>query len=362
MKIVAVTCYSNPDYIRARTLRAGLKADKRVRLIVVKNEHKSILRYPEIIWKLLRLRYTQNPDAYLLTFRGQEILPFVLWLAGRRPVVFDEFIVPIALARSELSGRSLVTVFKHFLAYVSTPFYSYWLRRCKYVLADTPAHADFSARTSNINLRQYRYVPIGADEKLFYPSTMSKTELTSLPFQVFFYAKSWAISDLQLVLSAAEQLKNKQEISFLIAGGGNLAANAVQVAQEKGSHLIYRAKIPVDELPSAIRQSALALAGPFSTTTLAQHIVTDKSYQFLACAVASVVGQNEATMAVFTDKDNVLMVPLGDDKALARTINWAASNRDTLVDIGRNGRHLYEKSLSQARINDQLSKLVDNLS
>src|SRR5208282_1914461 len=98
MKLAIITCYHDPDYVRARVLRQSLKQLPNINLIIIKNRHKGLLRYPEIIWKLYKLKIANRPDAYLLTFRGQEMLPFVLLAAGKKPVIFDELIVPIAYA------------------------------------------------------------------------------------------------------------------------------------------------------------------------------------------------------------------------------------------------------------------------
>ena len=81
MKIAVVTCSSDSEITRDRALIAGLKSDQRVRLTVIKNSYQSFLRYPEVIWKLMRARLTRNPNVYVLTYRGRVLLPFVLWLA-----------------------------------------------------------------------------------------------------------------------------------------------------------------------------------------------------------------------------------------------------------------------------------------
>ena len=88
MKIAVITCYFDPDYVRSRTIRSAVRSYPGAQLLVVKNSHKGLLRYPEVVWKLIQLRRRQNPDVYILTFRGQELLPFVLLIAGLRPVIF----------------------------------------------------------------------------------------------------------------------------------------------------------------------------------------------------------------------------------------------------------------------------------
>jgi hypothetical protein len=114
MKIAVVTCYHDPDYVRARSLRAAVAAQPGVKSIVIKNKSKGFLRYPQVLWRMLVVKWRQKPAAFLITFRGQEILPLVLLIAGRTPVWFDEFIVPSAYARAEKHKKSFTILVKHF--------------------------------------------------------------------------------------------------------------------------------------------------------------------------------------------------------------------------------------------------------
>src|ERR1700722_9983150 len=123
MKIAAVTCHSDPENLRARQLRAGLKADKRVRLVVVKNQYRGWLRYPEVIWKLINLRLQQDPAAYVIIYKSLAILPCVLWLAGQRSVVYDEFSVPLLLTDSDLPTRTSREAVRYFLVQFAKPIY-----------------------------------------------------------------------------------------------------------------------------------------------------------------------------------------------------------------------------------------------
>lgn len=362
MKVAVITCYFDPDYVRARTIRAGVKAYPGAQLIVVKNQHKGVLRYPEMIWKLIELRRKQRPDIYLLTFRGQEMLPVVLLVAGLKPVIFDEFIVPIAYATGENHRRSVGTSIKHFLARASEPLYKLWLRQCRVILADTEAHAELSARVSRVNLRQYRVLPVGTDEQVFTPTTLTKDVLITKPFQVFFYGLLMTpLQGVEVIYAAAEQLKDKPDIEFLIVGGNKQTARRVSELATQGVHITYKAWIPFEELQQTIHSSALCLGGPFGGTPQANHVIGTKEYQFLACAAPTVVGDSEVTALFFKDKENALVVPQADPEALAKAISWGALHRSELVDIGRAGRKLYEREFSSEVIAGEIKKLLDEV-
>jgi len=360
MKIAIVTCYSDPDYVRARVLRSALKLLPTVRLTIIKNKHSGLLRYPEVLWKVWQLKRTQKPDVYVLTFRGQEILPFILLIIGKKPLIFDELIVPIAYTNNEHHIKSLTKRLYYFMARRSESMYRRWLRRCYAILADTAAHADLSARTSHVNLSKYTVVPIGTDETLFKPAAQI---VKKTPFQVFYYSTGMQpLHGISYVLEAAELLKDNHDIEFLMVGGKKPLRSAVAAAVQSGAHIRYEAWISFDSLAATMHESGICLGGPFGDTPQAHHVITTKTYQMLAAGCPVLVGASEAVDEFFIDKQNALVVPQADASALAKAFVWAQKHPAELAAIAQNGRILYEKQFSQAAIARILQPLLDELS
>lgn len=357
MKIAVVTCYHDPDYVRARSLRAAVAAQPGVKSIVIKNKSKGFLRYPQVLWRMLVVKWRQKPAVFLITFRGQEILPLVLLIAGRTPVWFDEFIVPSAYARAEKHKKSFTILVKHFLARVSEPLYNFCLRRCDTILSDTLAHAELSARMAEINLSHYLPVPVGTDEKLFKPgSSVKKAE----PFQIFYYTTGMQpLHGISYVLEAAERLAGDRRFQFLLVGGKKPMERAVAASVARGARIEYRSWVAFDELPQIMRESGLCLGGPFGGTPQAEHVITGKSYQSLACEVPTVVGSNVATEPFFKDKVNSIVVPQKDVDALIASYVWAVENPRDLAAIAERGRKLYEKEFSNEALARIIAPLVD---
>lgn len=359
MKIAVVTCYYDVDYVRARSLRAAVAAQPDVTAIIIKNKSKGFLRYPQVLWRMFMVKWRDKPAAFLLTFRGQEILPFVLLIAGRTPVWFDEFVVPSEYAQEKRRSKSFSVKLKNALAQSSGPMYNFCLRQCTAILSDTRAHAELSARLSRINLSRYLSVPVGADEKLFKPS--DKTQKHT-PFQIFYYSTGMQpLHGIDFVLEAAERLAGDRRFHFLIVGGGKQLKAAVEAVVDRGARVEYRAWAAFDELPKLIRQSSLFLGGPFGGTQQAQHVITGKTYQSLACAVPTVVGANESTEAFFTDKVNGLVVPQKDTDALVRAFLWAVDNQWDLAGIAERGQKLYQREFSSDAITRIIAPLVDTV-
>ncbi|HEX4662338.1 MAG TPA: glycosyltransferase [Candidatus Saccharimonadales bacterium] len=357
MKVVIITCYKQPDYVRAKTLRRGLATNKDVELIVVKNTQTGILKYPEVLWKLLKVRLQQQPDVYLLTFRGYEMLPFTLLLAGRKPVIYDEFINPVLVVNEHRSQKTGVVKAAMSVWSIFGSFYYWLIRNCALILTDTQAHAEYTSQHSGIAPARYRAIPVSTDEELFKPRS---TPALHSDFQIFYYGNMLPLHGLTYVLQAAMKLQAYPDISFVLIGGDTATERQVREASENGAHITYKKWVPFNELPQIIHQSDLCLGGPFGNTTQSQVVVTGKTYQFLAAGVPTLVGKTLSS-AAFVNKDNCLVVPQGDSQALADTIVWAYRHRRNLPAIGTRGRATYQQLFSNKAVAADLKQILDQL-
>ena len=353
MKLAIVTCYKQPDYIRAQTLRDGAVAYHGIELITIKNRHLGILRYPETIIKVIAARIRHRPDAYLLTFRGYEILPFLAILTWPKPLIYDEFINPLEWLQEPRDQRWAKFVPKAAFGW----FYRQLLRRCKVILADTDVHADYSQKLSQASKARYVSVPVSTSEALFRPSKIRKPVSNKI-FRVFYYGNMLPLHGLAYVLESADRLKHLP-IEFMLAGGNPKTQKAIQHAKDQGAHVSYIPWIDFKQLPKEIERSDLCLGGPYGGTIQANHVITGKTYQFLACQAPTVVGANKATN-LFKDKQNCLLIPQQDAESLATAIVWAYEHPKQLREIALRGRLLYETNFSQKIVAKRLQAILDS--
>lgn len=350
-RIAVITCYKQPDYVRAVTLRRALEGVPGVQVVVVKNRRTGVLRYPEVAWRTWRMAREAPADAYLLTFRGYELLPWLLRVAGARPVLFDEFINPLEwLAEHRflrLTGRP---------ARILGRAYASLLRRCALVLTDTPQHADFSAGLLRLPRGHFQELPVATDEELFTPGWRPPREP---PFTVFYYGNMLPLHGIDYVAEAAEKLAGRAEIEFLIVGGGAGARARLLRARALGARIRYRPWVAFEDIPGLARAAGLCLGGPFGDTMQARMVVTGKTYQFLAAGAPVVVGTTEAS-GLLRDRHNCLAVPLADAAALTDAIAWAADHPAELAEIAANGSATYKEHFSVAAVTEALrDRLAD---
>jgi len=353
MKIAVITCYRDPDYIRARALRAALASIPGTEVIVIKNSAKGAKRYLEVIRDIIKVRLTRHPDMYILTFRGYEMLPIVRILTMGKVMVFDELVNAVewfVYEHKKLRG---------FGAKLLGWGYRLWANSCRFILADTESHADVSSGISRIDRNKYIVVPVSTDESAFtYREPVQRS--AQQPFRVFFYGYMLPLHGPQYVLRAAELLKDNPNISFLIAGKTEKYQAEIDQAIQNGARIEYRAWVPFDELPEIVAGSAVNIAGPFGQTFQSRHVINGKVFQFLASGNVALIGANKNTDK-FINHVNALVVPQGDAQAIAREIDWAYNHQDLLPAIARAGRKTYDQFYSNEVIAKDLQQMLDKI-
>lgn len=348
--IAVITCQPDPDYVRARAIRAAITEMPDWELLVVKNTQRGVLRYPEVVFKILRTRFTHNPDVYLLTFRGYEMLPWLLLVAIGKRVVFDEFINAVEWAAYEHKKFNPTGFFGNMF----NAIYGFLLRQCDTILTDTEPHADLSSELSNVPRDMYKSIPVGTDETIFYPS---REKSVKTDFHVFFYGNVLPLHGLSTMIEAALLLKYDAKIRFTFVGGKPKHRALIEQAISQGAKITYKTYVPFAELPDYVHGASLCLGGPFGDTFQSHYVVTGKTYQFLAAGAPTVVGASKAS-GVFMDKENSIVVPQGNAQALADAITWAQQHPKELIAIGKAGRKLYEAEFSNAIISRRLAELL----
>jgi glycosyltransferase involved in cell wall biosynthesis len=340
--VTVVTCYRQPDYTRAISLRRAV-AGAGYAVDVVKNRSTGVRRYAEVASQLLRRRGARRPDAYLVTFRAYEILPLVMLLAGGRPVIYDEFINPVEwfveehrkLRAGGLGARLLRSVFRLLM------------RRSAGILADTASHAEHSAELMGIPSDRFTVVPVGADEQTFRPVPVAPRPAG--PLRVLYYGSMLPLHGLDVVLDACLLAAQRIPIELGTIGGDSATMAQIAEAEARGLAVQHRRWVDYERLPDELARFDLLLGGPFGGTPQAQYVVTGKTYQFLASGRPTVIGVNRESGA-FSDRRDALVVPQSDPAALADAFVWAHEHPEELREIGARGRALYERLFSEEHI------------
>jgi glycosyltransferase involved in cell wall biosynthesis len=357
MKIAVVTCYKQKEYVRAKVLRSAL-ADcdvDNLKIFNIRNDTVKWYRYLEVFLKLIKARLKEKPDVYLLTFRGYEMLIFLVLTLNQKPIIFDELINFTEWMQEHDRFKQNSAAYKVFRA-----LYGWFAGKCELIIADTQAHAYYSAELNKLPIKKYVVIPVGTDESVFYPKN---PVLNPTQFNVFYYvfaSKPLPLHGLEYVIESALELKDYKDIKFTLLGGGKRANKLCIEANKKGAHISHEYYHPFNVLAADALASDVTIAGPLGGTLQSSYVITGKTYQFLALGRPVLIGRNKAN-TMFSDKQNALIVTQASSKAITKSILWAKANPKKLEQIGFNGRKTYEAEFSSQEIVSKVKKMVEKI-
>jgi len=358
MKIVSmcyVLSYYSPRYIRTETLIKGLNEIKGIKLYQARNSSKGILRYFETLSKLIVIRILHNPQYYILGFRGYEIFWIVRMITLGKTLIYDHMMSPYDSLINE-SG----TIHKGGLLDRVIRFYEKTiLLASDLVLTDTSIHRHYFHELFGTPISKIEAIPVGTDEDLFRPDVSVNTTSGSGWFEVLYYGSFLPLHGMDVILGAAAILRDKP-IRFTLIGGNRLDLSSFHrmVKQLQLKNVTHIDWVEFEELPKYIARSDLGLGGPFGETGQARRVITGKTYQFLAMARPVAVGKYNGEESGFEDKVNCLVVPQGNEKALAEAILWAFDHKENLGRVGLLGCELYRSKYSIKKISEKLKRVV----
>jgi glycosyltransferase involved in cell wall biosynthesis len=220
------------------------------------------------------------------------------------------------------------------------------------VLTDTDAHKKYFQELFNVNPQKILGIPVGADEELFLHNTQS---LEPVAFEILFYGTFLPLHGVDVILGAASRLRDDR-IHFTLIGSNKSNRYYQMIKQATLVNVTHTEWIAFEDLPQLIAQADIGLCGPFGNTGQAHRVITGKTFQFLAMAKPVIVGEFVGDHG-FEDKVNCLVVPQGDEKALAETIDWAFHHKTEIEQIGQKGYELYQSRYSSNKISEKLKKV-----
>lgn len=334
-----------PSYVRNLLVRRAL-----AQLGRLTEATSSLPAYPLRIASVTAGLIRRRPPADIVWagFFGQPLVPIIKTLYPGRPLVLDAFVSAfdtLCLDRQSVRPNSSLGRVIHRLEQVA-------LTRADVVVTDTAAQAGFLVSQFGLDPRRVIVYRLGYDDDLFKPiPPRSGPDIC-----VFFYGSFLPLHGVEVILAAAKRLKREANIRFVIGGAppGRRKATLGDVPP----NVQLTGYIPYKRLPEYIAAADICLAGPFGATPKANRVITGKTYQFLACGRATILGDNAANRELFTHGRDAWFVPRGDPEGLAEAV--LALSRDPVLraELAAAGRRRAE-DFSPAEQVGQLRWLQD---
>ncbi len=323
---ILFTATREPSYVRNLLVRRTLA--RLGRLTEVTSAWPSYpLRTVAVGARLLARR--PPADVVWAGFFGQPLVPLVKRLYPGKPVVLDAFVsaydtlcLDRQTVRPDSAAGRLIRLFDRMA-----------LTRADVVVTDTAAQGRFLCEHFGLDPRRVVVHRLGYDETVFKPFPAPMRESIA----VFFYGSFLPLHGVDVILRAARLLVDEPRIRFVI--GGAPAGRRQLALYEVPPNVRLVGYIPYSRLPEYIAAADICLAGPFGTTPKASRVITGKTYQFLACQRATIVGDNEANRELFVHGREAWFVPRGKPEDLAQAILLLSRQPEVRNQLAEAGWH-----------------------
>jgi glycosyltransferase involved in cell wall biosynthesis len=298
----------------------------------------------------------QNYDAIILGYSGQfdALLARPLTRLWNVPLVLDVF-VSIHLAAKE---RGLIET-NPLAAQMIYVIESVACEIADLLFLDTPAYVDYFCKTYNLPKKKFRLVPLGANDRVFFPVSGGEK---SKQFQVLYFGKYLPLHGIDTILNAANLLKKETDIQFRMHGTGQLKETALQLARSLGldnvtftGWLEDIARLSYEFAPYDV------CLGAFGDTAASRMTIQNKIYEGLAMRKAVITRDSPIVRRAFKDREHLVLCPPDDPVTLANTIILLKDNSDLCLRVANNGYALFNERYTPVVIGRQVKEHLEEL-
>jgi glycosyltransferase involved in cell wall biosynthesis len=350
-----LTCHRDPW--RGVTDRSQLSLAGKIRRVLAE-----VACFPRLIACYLRM---PPHRLVLIPYLGQ-LGVLILWpwarLRGAR-VVLDAFISlydTVVVDRQLISRWSPIAWALYLLEWLA-------LRTADVVFLDTAAHAGYFERTFHLPAGSVKRVWVGAED-LFAPALPDEARADdgAATFRVLFYGQLIPLHGIGVILKAAALLAAEDaqrpatddvpRVVVRVIGRGQESDRVAELLQRMPpDHVEHIPWIPYDRLPAELQAADLCL-GIFGAGGKASRVIPNKVFQIVAARRPLITADTPAIREWLTESEYLRLIPAGDSKALAESI-------DTLRRLARDPARIRQdlathSVIGPTTVGNQLAQLL----
>ncbi len=297
-----------------------------------------IKAYLQLIQKYYQLA---DHDVLVVGYPGQldVILARILAWVRRKPLAWDVLmsIYLVSVERGLEKENRISIQLLHLLEGLA-------LKLPDMLIIDTRTYADWFCKNYKLRPDRFRLVPIGADDRVFFPMTdgqPSDDKITVL------YAGSFIPNHgVNYIVEAAQWLIGEPNVKFeLIGEGPDLEFARQFVERHQLRNVRFYGWMDKIELTERIKQASICL-GTFGTTPQSMMTVQNKIYETLAMAKPLINGESPAIKLAFKHGEHMYLCKRADGKAIADAIVALWKDPALRETMAQNGYRLFRERYS----------------
>jgi glycosyltransferase involved in cell wall biosynthesis len=350
----------NRAYARNVVIRRGLK-ENGVDVVEcwIDPAFSKIRQCKELISRLSEIK-KDGINAIIAAEMNHRLIP-IIWLFSRLkkiPLIFDPFVSQydsMVFDRKKVKPRSLKALYYYCIDKIS-------MRLAEVLLADTNEHRKYFQETFNIR-KEIRIVPVGADEKVFYPRSKNpgKDKDGFGKCRVLFWGTFIPLHGIQHIIGAAELLKEEKGIEFYLVGDGQTFKAMKNLCDELGLDNVHLLGFVQLGKLADLMDSADVCLGIFGDTAKAKRVVPNKVWAALAMRKAVITGDSLAIRELSGIEQCVYLVPLADAGAIADAVAKLVNDVSLRRDLADKGFSLFKENLTCRQIGKKVKDVIISL-
>lgn len=284
-----------------------------------------------------------------IVIKAYKRIPLILWVQDLWPESLS--------ATGSVTSRHVLSAVKWLVSFI--------YRRCDLILAQSraflPAIAEIDSGRPRVT-----YFPNSA-ESLYRPVVVESDapERADLPlgFRIVFAGNIGAAQDFPTILTAAEILKARDDIHWIILGDGRLAAWVKDEITRRGLqervHLL--GQHPVESMPRYFQLADILLV-TLKRDPIFSLTIPSKIQSYLACQKPIVAGLDGEGARVVQESGGGLAVPTESPDALAQAVlKIYALTESERAEMGRRARSYFDMHFERSMLTDKLESWMRSL-
>lgn len=236
--------------------------------------------------------------------------------------------------------------------------------RATHILVNSPAYRDYMLRRG-IPSEKVTLIPNGVDPEMFNPEA-DGTELRQRfqldgKFIVTYAGALGQANDIGTILRAAHEVRDCEDIHFLMVGDGKERANLERHAQEIGlTNVTFTGALPKSEMPNVLAASDVCVATlmniPMFKTTY-----PNKVFDYMAAGRPTILGIDGVIRQVIEVSDGGVFVNPGSNEELARAIQMLYGDRSKARLMGQAARNHVVKHFNRSNQVENFAELLNKV-
>lgn len=339
------------DYSRVNVLRLGLQQNN-VKILECHTRQRGLKKYLSLYQQHRQLK---NKYDILMVMLGGYTLVWFAKLLTNKKVVFDAF---VSLFLTNYYDRSLYK--KNSWRAIKDKFLDKWAcQLADKIILDTQIQIDYFVENYKLNPNKFHRIFVGAEDTIFKPQKITNP---TNKFIVHWHGFIVPHHGLEIVIAAANILKNNPQVEFLITTRFDKKFEKIKqkIDELKLTNIKLSPPVKINQLADQINSVDVCL-GVFSNNKKAQIVITNKIFEAIACAKPVITARHKVVTELFTDRENMFLVEPNNPQDLANKILELTNNPELKNKIGQNAYNLYLEKLTPLVLGKQLYDLLGKI-